>query len=164
MPTKLSLEEAKERALQLLHDGYHCGPAIMQVMWEAYGLENQDFLWAAIPFLGGIGGHQQAPCGAVSASAICLGLKNRSSLTNKEATKLGRKKARYFAAKLVGDFERRFGDITCGALLGIDFSKPGEYQKFLQSGVWKETCEKYVQFIIDKLYEYEDDEDMEKIG
>lgn len=161
MSTKLTLEQAKERVLQLLRQGYHCGPSVMQVMWEAYGLENQDFLWAAIPFMGGISGHQQAPCGAVSASAVCLGLKNRSSLADKEAAKLGRKKARYYAAKLVGDFENRFGDITCGGLLGIDFSIPGEYQKFQQSGVWKKTCENYVQFIIEKLYEYEDDKDMD---
>ena len=25
-------------------------------MWEAYDLGNEDFLWAGIPFLGGIGG------------------------------------------------------------------------------------------------------------
>lgn len=163
MLTKLSLEEAQERALQLLRQGYHCGPSVMQVMWEAYGLENQDFLWAAIPFMGGISGHQRAPCGAVSASAVCIGLRNRCALSDKEAAKLGRKKARYYAAKLVGDFKHRFGDITCIGLLGVDFSKPGEYQKFKQSGDWKETCEKYVQFIIDKLYEYEKNEDIDKV-
>ena len=39
----------------------------------------------------------------------------------------------------------------------MDFSKPGEYQKFLESGTWKDKCEKYVEFMIDKLYDLEDD-------
>lgn len=164
MPLNLSLEEAKARALSLLHQGYHCGPSLMQVMWEAYRLENQDFLWATTAFMGGISGQQQAPCGAVSASAVCIGLRNRSSLSNEEAAKLGRKKARYYAAKLVADFKYRFGDITCIGLLGIDFSKPDEYQRFLKSDVWKETCDTYIQFVIEKLYEYEDDKDFEKLG
>ena len=63
-------------------------------MWEAYDLENEDFLWSGIPFMGGI---------------------------------------------------------------GMDFSRPGEYQKFLESGIWKDKCEKYVTFMIEKLYELEDD-------
>ncbi len=49
-------------------------------MWEAYELDNEDLLWAAIAFSGGIAGQQQAPCGAVSASAVCLGLRHRSVL------------------------------------------------------------------------------------
>ena len=39
----------------------------------------------------------------------------------------------------------------------MDFSKPDEYQKFLKSGIWKDKCGKYVEFMIEKLYELEDD-------
>jgi hypothetical protein len=39
----------------------------------------------------------------------------------------------------------------------MDFSKPGEYQKFLESGIWKDKCERYVEFMIEKLYELEED-------
>ncbi len=156
MPMELSLEKAKELASEYLHRGYHCGPAVLQVMWEAYGFDNEDFLWAAIPFMGGISGHQRAPCGAVSASAIALGLRHRCPLSEKDKAKLGRKAARTYAAKLVGDFTEQFGDITCGGLLRRDFSKPGAYQEFLQSGHWKETCQTYVHFVIDKLFEFEE--------
>jgi len=100
-------------------------------MWEAYDLENEDFLWAGAPFLGGIGGYQNAPCGVVSASAVCLGLRP--------------------------EFNRHFGGITCRELIGMDFSKPGEYQKFLESGIWKDKCEKYIEFMIETLYELETD-------
>jgi hypothetical protein len=127
-------------------------------MWEAYGLENEDFLWAGVPFMGGISGHQQAPCGAVSAAAISLGLRYRCSLSEKEQAKLARNIARYSAARLLSDFKKQFGDITCYGLLGLDFSKEGEYQRFRESGLWRETCEKYIQFIVEKLYQYESEQ------
>jgi hypothetical protein len=133
-------------------------------MWEAYDLGNEDFLWAGIPFMGGISGQQQAPCGAVSASAVSLGLRHRCSLADKEKAKQARNAARYYAGKLVRDFTKQFGDITCRGLLGLDFSKPGEYQKFLESGASKDTCDKYVQYTIEKLYQFEEEKDTDQAG
>jgi hypothetical protein len=125
-------------------------------MWEAYGLENEDFLWAGIPFMGGISGNQMAPCGSISAAAVCIGLKHRCSLSDNAKAKANRTAARHYAGKLVQDFTRDFGDITCRGLLKLDFTKPGAYQQFRESGVWKDTCEKYMEYIIDKLYDFED--------
>jgi len=131
-------------------------------MWEVYGLDNEDFLWSCIAFMGGISGQQQASCGAVSASAVCLGLRHRCSLSDKEKAKASRTVIRYNAGRLVREFQERFGNITCAGLLGIDFSKPGGYQAFRESGVWKEKCNRYVEFIIERLYELEDGKDTEE--
>ena len=125
-------------------------------MWEAYDLKNEDLLWAAIPFNGGISGRQQAPCGAVSASAVCLGLRHRCSLSDKEKAKEARNSIRLQAGKLIDDFTGQFGDITCRGLLGIDFNVPGAYQQFRESGRTKDTCEKYVLYIIEKLFDFEE--------
>ncbi|MBN1847891.1 MAG: C_GCAxxG_C_C family protein [Deltaproteobacteria bacterium] len=120
-------------------------------------MENEDLLWAGIPFMGGIGSQQQAPCGAVTAAAIVLGLRYRCSLSDRAGAKKARNTVRYYAGKLVDAFSLEFGDITCIGLLGIDFSKQGEYKKFIQSLMWKDKCERYLQFIIEKLYEFEDE-------
>jgi len=120
-------------------------------MWEAYGLGNEDLLWSGVAFTGGIGGQQQAPCGAVSSSAICLGLRYRNS--DKQKAKQARLDARQDASDLVKNFVDKFGSISCFELVGIDFSKPGGYQQFRESGVWQEKCDNYVQFVIEKLYE-----------
>ncbi|MBI4962891.1 MAG: C_GCAxxG_C_C family protein [Desulfomonile tiedjei] len=125
-------------------------------MWETYGLENEDFLWTGVPFMGGISGQQQAPCGAVSASSVSLGLRHRCSLADKEKAKQSRAVIRYYAAALVKSFRERFGNINCMDLVGMDFSEPGQYQKFLASGIWKEKCAKYVEFAVEKLYEFEE--------
>jgi glutaredoxin 3 len=122
-------------------------------MWEAYGLDNEDFLWSCIAFTGGIGGQQQAPCGAISAGAVCLGLRHRCPLEDKQKAKQSRLDARLDAHELVRSFTEKFGTINCFDLVGADFSQPGGYQQFLESGAWKEKCDSYVQFVIEKLYE-----------
>ena len=125
-------------------------------MWEAYELGNEDFLWSCIAFNGGIAGQQQAPCGAISAAAVCLGLHYRCPLTDKQRAKQSRLEARQDADKLVRDFTEKFGSIICRDLLGLDFSRPEEYLKFQESDISKEKCDKFVQFVIEKLYELDE--------
>ena len=125
-------------------------------MWEANELGNEDLLWSCIAFNGGIGGQQQAPCGAVPAGAVCLGLRYRCSSEDKQKAKQARLDARQDANELVRSFAERFGTITCLDLVGIDFSKPGGYQQFQESGISKDKCDNYVQFVIEKLYELDE--------
>lgn len=125
-------------------------------MWEAYDLGNEDMLWSGITFMGGIGGQQQAPCGAISASAICLGLRHRCSLAEEQRAQQARLKARRDASELVRSFTEKFGTIICRDLVGLDFSQPGAYRQFLESGIWKEKCDHYLQFAIEKLYELDE--------
>jgi C_GCAxxG_C_C family probable redox protein len=124
-------------------------------MWETYGLDNEDLLWSGIAFTGGIGGQQQAPCGAVSAAAICVGLRHGNYATDKQKVKQARLDSRQRASELLKSFADKFGSIVCLDLVGIDFSEPGGYQRFQESGIWKEKCDSYVQFVIEKLYELE---------
>lgn len=128
-------------------------------MWEKYELGNEDFLWTCIPFMGGISGQQQAPCGAVTAGSIALGLRHKCSISDKEKADAARKTIRNCAEELVKSFNETFGGLSCMEVVGIDFSKPGAYKEFLASGVWKDRCVKYVEFVIEKLYEFEDRQD-----
>ncbi|MCJ7515598.1 MAG: C-GCAxxG-C-C family protein [Dehalococcoidia bacterium] len=122
-------------------------------MWETYGLASEDLLWAGTTFTGGISGQQQAPCGAISAAAICLGLRHGNYATDKQKAKQARLDARQHASELIKSFTEKFDSIACLDLVGIDFSEPGGYQRFQESGISKEKCDNYVQFVIEKLYE-----------
>jgi glutaredoxin 3 len=104
--------------------------------------------------MGGFSGHQEAPCGAISASVLCLGLLHRSPLSDKKKTKQARHQARLDADELMRDFKNNYDNISCQKLVGFDFSKPGEYQKFLESGIWKDTCMNYVQYVVEKFYHF----------
>lgn len=125
-------------------------------MWEAYGLNNDDILWTCVAFNGGIAGQQSAPCGAISASTVCLGLRHRWPLSDKQKAKQERLDAREDASQLVKSFIERFGTIVCHDLTGIDFSKPEAYRYFQESGLWKDKCNKYVEFVVEKLYELDE--------
>jgi len=124
-------------------------------MWESYNWDNEDLLWASTAFNGGIAGQQQAPCGAVSSATVVLGLRHRQPLADKEKAEQARLKTREEASGLVRDFNQKYGTIICRDLIGFDFSKPAEYQRFRESGIAREKCDKYVQFVIEKLYELE---------
>jgi len=124
-------------------------------MWEAYGLGNEAILWAGTAFQGGIAGEQQAPCGAVSAGAMVLGLKNRCSPDDKDKVRQAQRAANDDAAEMVKSFRKEFGDITCLALMGVDLSDEAVMKQALESGLFKK-CDNHVRFVVEKLYELEE--------
>lgn len=124
-------------------------------MWEAYGIKNKDLLWAATVFRGGIAGNQQAPCGAVSASALALGFRHRCSTADKEKAEKAREAACQDADELVKSFEKKFGSITCIGLLGYDFSDKAASQRAREENLVEKKCYMQVQFVIEKLFEFE---------
>ena len=125
-------------------------------MWEASELGSEELLWSAVAFNGGIGEQQQAPCGSVSASAVFLGLRHRCPLEDKQRAKQARHLAREEASELTKSFIDKFGALSCQELTRLDFSQPGVYRQFLDSGGWKEKCNNYVRFAVDRLYEFEE--------
>jgi len=124
-------------------------------MWEAYGLDNPDALWAGTAFRGGIGGEQLAPCGAVSGGAIALGLRHRTATDDEARAEAAREAASRDAAALVAGFREKFGDITCRGLLGVDFADEEAVKRAHDAGVFK-RCDEYVKWVIAKLYELEE--------
>ena len=123
-------------------------------MWEAYGMENEDFLWASTCLQGGLGGFRKGACGAIASSAVCLGLHHRQELSDKEATEKAREKARNLTKELAESFHKEYGDVICENL--ADFGPPGqkpdpEKRKAAIEG----KCIYYVQYAVSKLYEFE---------
>lgn len=116
----------------------------------------EDLLWSSIAFMGGIAGRQQAPCGVVSSSAVFLGLRHRCSFKDKPKAREARVRIRDLAAELVKGFEEQFGTIFCRELIAFDTSNPEEYKKFRESGIWREKCNKAIEYAIDRLYDFEE--------
>jgi C_GCAxxG_C_C family probable redox protein len=124
-------------------------------MWEAYELGNEDLLWAGTVFQGGIAGQQRAPCGAVSSAAVCLGLRHRCSLADKEKAGQARKAASEDAEELVRSFVERFGELTCLGLLGVELLDDNAVKQAVESGLM-DGCDDQIQFVIEKLYELDE--------
>jgi glutaredoxin 3 len=126
------------------------------VLWESFDLGPEEVLWTGINFMGGFSNQQEAPCGALSATVVCLGLLHRAPLSDKKRTKQARHKARQDADELVRCFKADFGNLSCRQLVGVDFSQPGEYQRFQESGRSNDTCMRYVQFVIERFYGFDE--------
>jgi len=128
-------------------------------MWETSGFDNEDLLWAGFGLYGGIAGKQQASCGAVTASAVYLGLRHRLSLSDKAAVIKAKGIIEREAAGLVTDFIRRFGSPTCFDLVKMDLSDPEIRKRYVDLNITKETCDRFVSFVIEKIYELEEKRD-----
>jgi C_GCAxxG_C_C family probable redox protein len=122
-------------------------------MWEAYGLENEDFLWAGTAFKGGIDGRQQATCGALASAAVCLGLRHRCPIADKEKAEEARNVICREAGELVDEFVKKFGAVSCIALTGVDFSDEKAAGEAREKGQLR--CREQVLYVIEKLYELE---------
>ena len=155
MKYKMTLEEVKNRALDLMHHGNDCGPSVMQVMCETSGFD-QELFWAGFPLYGGIAGQQRATCGAVAASAVYLGLRHRMSLTDKEAVARERKIIEKEANGLAGEFIKKFDTTICLELVKLDLSIPENWKKYEEENITARTCDLFVNFVMEKLYEIEE--------
>ena len=131
-------------------------------MWEAYEMGNEDFLWASTAFQGGIAGQQQAPCGAVSSAAVCLGLRHRCSLADKGKARQARRDANDDADELVRSFVEKFGELTCIGLLGIDLADEEAVKRARESKVFEQKCDKQILYVIEKLYELDEKRSINK--
>jgi C_GCAxxG_C_C family probable redox protein len=154
MNATMSCDAAVQEALNLYPgQGCHCAQAVLQVMMEEYELRDEKCLWAVYGFFGGIAGNQAAPCGALYGAVVALGLIYSCDLKKEKEVSRQRLAIREDTDALFKSFISRFGAISCRSLVGIDFTMPGEHQRFLQSDIRKEKCYRYVEFVIRKLYE-----------
>jgi len=130
----------------------------VQVMHKAYGFEDDTMLWAGTTFFGGISGHQDGVCGAVSGVGIALGLRYRDSSGNPEKEQKTHDLAIQKTGEIVRQFKERFGTIVCIDLVGVDFSDPEAARRHFENppcGI-ADTCPDFVRFVVDKMMELEE--------
>ncbi len=123
----------------------------MQVLHEAWGMKDDAMLQAGMLFYGGIAGHQEGPCGAISGLSIALGFRYYASSGNPEAAKNAHEEAEKKAKEIIAEFKEKFGSIVCRELVGVDFSKPELVEKFMENPDNRDRCPGYVRFIVEKL-------------
>ncbi|MFH1647563.1 MAG: C-GCAxxG-C-C family protein [Chloroflexota bacterium] len=128
----------------------------MQVMWEAYDLGNEDFLWASAAFRGGIAGRQQGTCGALASAGVCLGLRHRGPIADRKQAGPELDAASNETGELVGSFQEKYGAINCFDLVGVDLSDAAARDRARDEGLFDAKCHQYVQFVVEKLYELDE--------
>ncbi len=113
------MSERAEKAKELFLNGYNCAQAVVGAYADLFGMDAVS----AIRFAEGLGGgmgRMRLTCGAVSAMALLVGLKNSSG----KPKDLENRAAVYETVRqMSGEFKEKNGSIICGELLGIALPK-----------------------------------------
>jgi hypothetical protein len=77
-------------------------------------------------------------------------------LTDKESVARERKIIEKEAKGLATEFIQRFGSTICLELVKLDLSIPENWKKYEEENITAITCDLFVNFVLDKLYEIEE--------
>lgn len=130
------LDRVERRAYELL-DKYHgCAQCSLLAIQEAYELKDDLLSKAAVGLSGGVGG-MRSVCGALTGTALALGMKYGRDVSVLEGPAEEAIEIEYAAiepvAKLSKWFEREFGSIICRdirrSFMGTDLSREIPWQK-----------------------------------
>ena len=138
------------RELFLTEENEHgCAETTYIVLKRAFDLPDSDDSSAAMALNGGVA-YGGGVCGAISGAALAVGqLAGRSIPDHSEA----KTAARELVMELMDRFEAEFGSTTCRGLLGLDLRKPGEHDRFIESGIWQTSCMAQIEFAVQHFAE-----------
>lgn len=126
---------------------YGCAETAYIVLKHAFGLPNPQDSSPAMALNGGVA-YQGGVCGALSGAALAVGqLASRRIADHSVAKRV----ARGLVRSVMDDFEDRFGTVDCRCLIGFDLRRPGEHERFIESGVWRTRCAEQVEFSVGHL-------------
>jgi C_GCAxxG_C_C family probable redox protein len=126
---------------------YGCAESVLVALKDAYGLPDPGDSSAAMALNGGVA-YSGGPCGAITGGAVALGLLAGARIgDHREAKRV----ARELTAALMDEFATVHGSTACLELIGHDLRAPGGHQAFLDSGVWRDTCLRQIEFVVGRL-------------
>lgn len=121
-------------------------------MWEANGKGDDSMLWAGTNFFGGLSRHREGVCGAVSAMAVYLGFRFRSSSNDESEVSKAKEIARAEAGRMAQEFKDKYGSIVCNELIDIPSSDEEGVKRYMDSEERKGQCNDYVRFVVEQLF------------
>ncbi len=126
---------------------YGCAESTFLVLKRAFGLPDVDDSSAAMALNGGVarGG---GICGAISGAALAVGmLAGRRIDDHLQAKRV----ARGIIEREMDQFATTFGSLDCRDLIGIDIRIPAEHERFIESGIWRHSCMRQIEFAVSRL-------------
>jgi C_GCAxxG_C_C family probable redox protein len=115
---------------------------------KLYGLPDAADSSAAIVLNGGVA-YSGGICGAISGAAMAVGrLAEERISDHREAKSV----ARRLIHVLMADFETEFEGRNCSQLIDFEISIPSQHDAFIESGVWRDTCMRQIEFSVARLW------------
>ncbi len=139
------------RSLFLRDDNnYGCAESAMVALQELYGLPDAADSSAAMVLNGGVA-YSGGVCGAISGAALAVGKLAGGRIADHRRAK---RTARRLVQLVMAEFEDEFGSNNCSDL--IDYDLTTQHDEFIESGVWKGTCMKQIEFAVARLHSLAD--------
>jgi len=121
-----------------------------QAMWD---LPPKGYSGATAGYMGAISSGQ-ITCGLLIGSSIAIGLRcGQGKEGIPEEHEQERNKAIHAVYNLYSDFLKEFGSTDCKTLSHCDFSNPEELNRYTQNKGWKNTCDIFLKFVVNKCSE-----------
>jgi hypothetical protein len=122
----------------------------LQAIWN---LPPQGYSWATAGYMGAILSGQTT-CGLLIGSSIAIGLRcGQGKEGIPEEHEQERNKAIHAVRELYSNFLNKFGSTDCKTLCKCDWSNPEELNQYIQNKGWKNTCDIFLKFVVNKCTE-----------
>lgn len=152
---------ARSRRLFLRDDNhYGCAEATLVTLQVSYDLTAPMDSSAAMPLNGGVA-YSGGICGAISGAAMAVGRLAEERMPDHRSAK---GTARRLVQRLIADFDAAFGSHDCRDLIEYDISIPDQHDAFIESGVWRDTCMRQIEFAVARMHDLADRADLEHAG
>jgi C_GCAxxG_C_C family probable redox protein len=129
----MTLEEMREKAVQMMMKRFHCSQAVLAVGQEKLGRRDEEVIKAMGAFGGGLGGNGEV-CGALVGALGTLGLRfSRGREEEKEDPTMwayAYELMKRFREEIVKDY----GGIRCGEIARVDWKDREQVRRFYQGG------------------------------
>ena len=136
------------RSLFLRDDNYYgCAESTLVALQMAFGLSDSDDSSATMALNGGVA-YSGGICGAVSGAAVAVGRLVESRIGDHQIAK---RVTRRLIQRLMSGFVSEFASADCRDLIDYELSIPEEHDAFIESGVWRDTCMRLIEFSVRNL-------------
>ncbi len=136
------------RALFLRDDNYYgCAETSLVALQTIYELPESADSSAAMVLNGGVA-YSGGICGAISGAAMAVGRLAEGRIADHQEAK---RTARKIIQQVMVEFDAEFGSHNCSDLLEYDISTQEGHDQFIESGVWRDTCMKQLEFSVGRL-------------
>ena len=139
----------KEKANELLQQGYHCSQALFGAFANDLGMDLKTAFKISTCFGGGM--RQGGTCGCITAAMLVLGMTlGFYDAQDKEQEIYGNKKTDEFVKRFS---QKMDGDVSCRDILGKDISKPEGLAAIRKEGLILKKCPRAINISIELLEE-----------
>lgn len=139
----------KEKANELLQQGYHCSQALFGAFANDLGIDLKTAFKISTCFGGGM--RQGDTCGCITAAMLVLGMTlGFYDAQDKEQEIYGNKKTDEFVKRFL---QKMDGDVSCRDILGKDISKPEGLAAIRKEGLILKKCPRAINISIELLEE-----------